>query len=209
MANIIIIGYSGHAYVVLDAAISAGLTIKGYCEREKKEFNPFNIPYLGQENNPESKVLLMESSWFVGIGDNTIRRKVIGNLISAGCSDLINIIHPDATISRHGVVLQKGILICCGVIINPFVQIGMGVICNTGCIIEHECIVSDFAHIAPGAVLCGKVTIGAGSFIGANTVVKQGVSIGHNVTVGAGSVVLNDLPHGVTAVGNPAKIIHS
>jgi serine O-acetyltransferase len=33
------------------------------------------------------------------------------------------------------------------------------------------------------------------------------IKIGHNVKIGAGSVVLNDLPDGVTAVGVPAKSI--
>lgn len=35
----------------------------------------------------------------------------------------------------------------------------------------------------------------------------QGIKIGADVTVGAGSVVVKDLPDGVTAFGVPAKII--
>ncbi|HAO47433.1 MAG TPA: hypothetical protein DCQ97_10945, partial [Chitinophagaceae bacterium] len=58
--------------------------------------------------------------------------------------------------------------------INPLARIGKGAICNTGCIVEHECVVGDFAHIGPGAVLCGNVSVGEGSFVGANAVVRQG-----------------------------------
>ena len=56
--------------------------------------------------------------------------------------------------------------------------------------------------------MCGNVSVGSGSFIGANSVIKQGIKIGKNVTVGAGSVVLNDVPDGKIIFGNPGKISH-
>jgi len=92
-------------------------------------------------------------------------------------------------------------------VINPFVFIGDGVICNTSCIIEHEVHVKNFAHIGPGAILCGNVSIGEYSFIGAGTIIKQGVKIGSNVVIGAGSVVLKDIPDGMKVAGVPARPI--
>jgi len=44
-------------------------------------------------------------------------------------------------------------------------------------------------------------------WIGANTVVLPGVTIGPETVVAAGSVVTKDLPGGVIAVGNPAHVI--
>lgn len=41
---------------------------------------------------------------------------------------------------------------------------------------------------------------------GAGTLVCPGVSIGENTVVGAGSVVTRDLPAGVIAYGNPARV---
>ena len=93
------------------------------------------------------------------------------------------------------------------VVINPLVKIGNGVICNTACVIEHECIINDYVHIAPGAILCGNVTVGEGSFIGAGAVVKQGVTIGKNVIVGAGTVVIKDIVDNTKVIGNPQRII--
>jgi acetyltransferase-like isoleucine patch superfamily enzyme len=55
--------------------------------------------------------------------------------------------------------------------------------------------------------LLGRVKVGDYSFIGANSVVKEGISIGNNCIIGAGTVVLCDVPSGVTMVGNPGKII--
>lgn len=51
------------------------------------------------------------------------------------------------------------------------------------------------------------VTIGNNVWIGGSTTILPGVTIGDNVTIGAGSVVVKDVPSGVVAVGNPAKVI--
>ena len=37
--------------------------------------------------------------------------------------------------------------------------------------------------------------------------VKQGVSIGESSVVGMGSVVYNDVPEGMIALGNPARVV--
>ncbi len=51
------------------------------------------------------------------------------------------------------------------------------------------------------------VSIGDGSWLGTNTVVLPGVTIGRHVAVGAGSVVTGDLPDGSVAAGVPARVI--
>ena len=53
------------------------------------------------------------------------------------------------------------------------------------------------------------VRIGWGSWLGTNTVVLPGASIGRQVTVGAGAVVTGDLPDGCVAVGSPARVVES
>ena len=51
------------------------------------------------------------------------------------------------------------------------------------------------------------ITIGDGAWLGGGVIVVPGVSIGENTVVGAGAVVTKDLPAGVLAVGNPARVI--
>jgi sugar O-acyltransferase (sialic acid O-acetyltransferase NeuD family) len=206
--KVAIVGYSGHAYVVLDILLGRKYEVIGYCDSCEKKQNPFNLKYLGRENEDYPLSILKENSYFVSIGDNFIRAKILNNLIKQFNKPALNVIHNKAVCSTfiewHP---QGGILVAANTTINPLVKIGKGVICNTSCSIDHECVIDDFVHIAPCAVLCGNVTIGENSFIGANSVIKQGVTIGKNVIVGAGSVILKDIPDNCTVIGNPSKII--
>lgn len=51
------------------------------------------------------------------------------------------------------------------------------------------------------------VTIGNNVWIGGGVTILPGVTIGDNVTIGAGAVVVNDIPSGTIAAGNPCKVI--
>ena len=51
------------------------------------------------------------------------------------------------------------------------------------------------------------VTIGRDVWIGANSTVCGGVSIGDGTIIGAGSVVTKDIPSGVIAAGNPCRVL--
>lgn len=51
------------------------------------------------------------------------------------------------------------------------------------------------------------ITIGDNVWLGGGVIVCPGVTIGADTVVGAGSVVTKDLPAGVVAVGNPARVI--
>ncbi len=51
------------------------------------------------------------------------------------------------------------------------------------------------------------VHIGRCVWIGANTVIVPGVTIGDNSVIGAGSVVTKDIPANVVAYGNPCRVI--
>lgn len=51
------------------------------------------------------------------------------------------------------------------------------------------------------------ITLGDNVWLGGGVIVCPGVSIGDDTVVGAGAVVVRDLPAGVVAVGNPARVV--
>lgn len=202
MKNIAIIGYSGHAFVVLDACKKKGVEVQYYCELTEISHNPYQLTYYGDETSPDFDWQNLDA-FVLGIGENKIRDKV-ANLILLQNKEILNVIHPTAVINDF-VSLGKGNFIGSNVNINPLVNIGNNCILNTGSIIEHECTIGNSAHVASGVVLAGNVIVGDLTFIGANAVVKQGVKIGENVIIGAGSVVLKDIADNEVWAGNPVK----
>jgi maltose O-acetyltransferase len=53
------------------------------------------------------------------------------------------------------------------------------------------------------------VTVGDNVWLGGGVIVCPGVTIGADTVVGAGAVVTKDLPAGVLAAGNPARVIRA
>ncbi|SEG42969.1 sugar O-acyltransferase, sialic acid O-acetyltransferase NeuD family [Halpernia humi] len=205
MKKMILVGYSGHAFVVADAAICMGLKLHYYSEVSKVNTNPFNLNYIGFEGNKDFEGWADDYEFILGIGDNKLRQK-IGKQIVNKNKLLKTVIHPTASISKN-VNIGEGSFVSKNVSVNPLAIIGNFCILNTGCIVEHECILGEAVHVAPGAVLAGNVSVGERTFIGANVVVKQGIKIGKDVIIGAGSVVIKNIPDGKKIVGNPTREI--
>ena len=201
--NFSIVGYSGHSFVILDSAIKLKLNCTGYYDINKKEFNPFDIDYLGLEDN-----IINKERIFITIGDNRFRRNIYENLIKKDFITFLNIKDPTSSVSKFAFIKpDSSISIGVYSVINSLAKIETGVIINTGAIIEHEVKIGKFSHVGPNAVICGNANIGENVFVGANAIVKQGVIIGDNSIIGAGSVVLNNIPANSIYVGNPASRI--
>ncbi len=202
--EVILIGYSGHAYVAFDIFESKGKTVIGYCEKDEKKLNPYGLKFFGYERDGKTLIQLKQYEYFIAIGDNALRKNIFTFLTMEGLRAASNALHRSSTISGSA-QLGKGVMVSAHSVINAQAVIGDAVICNTGCVIEHECIIGSYSHIAPSATLCGNVTVGDGSFIGANSVVKEGVKIGSNVIVGAGSVIIKDVADNSKIVGSPQR----
>ncbi|TCC97286.1 acyltransferase [Pedobacter hiemivivus] len=56
-------------------------------------------------------------------------------------------------------------------------------------------------------VSCKEIVISDNVWIGANSVITAGVTLGKHCVIGAGSVVTKDVPAYTVAVGNPARLI--
>ncbi len=201
----ILLGYSGHAFVVAEAHLLSGGRLDRYADLLERTFNPFELIYAGSEQDENFPFWKKETSFILGIGNNAVRTKVAALVRHKGF-DCAVVTHPSARVSSTTKV-SAGTFIARNVAVNPFCTIGTDVILNTSCSIDHQCNIGNGVHVAPGAVLAGNVKVGERSFIGANSVIKQGVIIGNDVVVGAGAVVLHDIVSNETVVGNPARTL--
>jgi sugar O-acyltransferase (sialic acid O-acetyltransferase NeuD family) len=200
---IYLLGASGQAKVVFDLLDSLGVKCAGLYddayEAGIQERNGFSL--LDKITAVENKET--DAGFHVAIGINSIREKI------ARAKDQLSypvLIHPSAVIAKSA-NLAAGSICMAGSIIQAAAKIGKHCIINTKASVDHDCVLQDFAQVAPGATVCGNVTIGECSYVGAGAVIKQGISIGSHVMIGAGAVVIKDIPDNCMAVGNPARII--
>ena len=98
------------------------------------------------------------------------------------------LIHPSATVASSALI-GMGTVIMAGAIVQARASIGAHCIINTGAQVDHDCIVHDFAHISPNATLCGAVEVGEGAWVGAGSVVIQGMKVKPWCILSAGSTM--------------------
>lgn len=98
----------------------------------------------------------------------------------------------------EGVILDR---------VNPGgIEIGSWTTLATGVVILSHFLDSDLPQVG-FRFHNGRVKIGQACFIGANTVICRGISIGDNSIIGAGSVVTKNIPPNEIWAGNPARFI--
>jgi sugar O-acyltransferase (sialic acid O-acetyltransferase NeuD family) len=203
MSRILIIGAGGHGKVVADILQRQGEQIIGFLDDVSALWGSLcmGLPILGsvagfQSYRPEGMI--------VGVGSNAARKKIVERLGDAAQNLWINAIHPQAVLAES-VRLGRGVVICAGVVVNPDVIIGNHAIINTAASLDHDDVIADYVHVAPGCHLAGQVQVDEGTLLGVGVSVISGCKIGRWATVGAGAVVVGDIPERVTAKGVPAR----
>ena len=202
---IIIWGGGGHGHVVIDLLRSTGgWDIAGIVDSVHPAGTMImGIPVLGDEDILPELLEKGIRDLVVAVGDCSARAGMIGRALSIGFR-LPVIAHPSA-ILYPSAVIGSGSVLCAGAIAGAGACVGRGVILNTRSVIDHDSKIGDFSHIAPGAVLCGYVTVGSETLIGAGTVVRDHLEIGSRVVIGAGSVIIKPVSDGQTVYGNPGR----
>ncbi len=192
---ITLIGAGGHARVAAACARRAGLVIGTVLDADLQRVG--QVVGGIEVTDDDQRVAGL---FHLAIGSNRTRRDLA---LARPGADWATIIDPDASLADD-VICDVGILIGMGARIQAGARLGRHVIVNTGAIVEHDCVVGDFAHIAPGAVLTGGVQVGEGVMVGAGAVVLPGLTIGDWAVVGAGAVLTRSVEAGTTVVGIPA-----
>lgn len=168
--KLLLIGGGGHCHSVIDSILSAGIFKEiGVVAKDQDNYKELTdddliAPYLVGTDKELPK--LLENGWncaFVTLGSvgNTKGRRVLCKTISELGFEIPTIIDPSAVVSRKAVV-ENGVFIGKRAVVNTGTKVGDCAIINTGAIIEHDCVIGDFAHISPGTTLCGQVSVGNG-----------------------------------------------
>lgn len=115
--------------------------------------------------------------------------------------------HPSAVVLTDAVGAGAQILAQSTVCVAA--SLGTAVIVNTAASVDHDCVLEEGVHIAPGARLAGCVNVSRFVMVGAGAVIVPRVRVGEGAVIGAGAVVLEDVPDYAVVVGNPARIVGS
>lgn len=193
--RLIIIGASGHGKVVADIAKLNGYTDIVFLDDDDNAKECGGYLVVGDSNHaPVGEV-------FVAVGNAEIRRMLMERY-----ADRVQpvLIHPNAVIAKD-VQIGVGTVVMAGAVVNPGAIIGKGVIINTCSSVDHDCVISDYVHVAVGSHLSGAVNVGEGTWIGTGATVSNNVNICGNCMIGAGAVVIKDINEEGTYVGVPAR----
>ena len=110
-------------------------------------------------------------------------KRVLENSIDIGPNSTVRRASLDSTIIKSGTK------------IGSLVNIGHNSIIGKNCILTSNIITG------------GSSEIGDYTFIGVNSVIKNGIKVGKNSIIGMGSVVTKELKSNIVAFGSPAKEI--
>ena len=105
--------------------------------------------------------------------------------------DFINYIHPTAIIEKD-VVIGEGNNIFEGVIIQSGVRIGNANLIYGGVCVSHGVIMGSFNSLSVKACIAGCTYVGNNCFIGANSTVRDHITVADYTLVGAGTYLCKD-----------------
>lgn len=209
MKPLLIIGAGGHAKVVVDALIASGRQVLGLVASEPTwgihlEVLP-GLKVLGTDallRNYSPKEFDLVNG-LGGVDCTGLRRRLQERLEAEGWY-FSGVRHPAALVSQFADV-SASVQLLAGCVIQAGARIGVGSIINTAAVVEHDCVLETYVHVAPRAVLCGNTRIGCNSHVGVGSIVRQGLKLGPETLVGAGAVVVKDFGGQGTLIGIPAK----
>lgn len=131
--------------------------------------------------------------FLIAIGYKNLKFKnELINKIKLSRKKLHTFIHNTAFVDSTAII-EEGVIIYPGCIIDMNVKLKSGVLLNNGVIVSHDSTINETVFVGPGVTICGKVSIGKCCFIGSGTIIKDNIAIEDNVIVGSGSNIYKNI----------------
>jgi sugar O-acyltransferase (sialic acid O-acetyltransferase NeuD family) len=203
LGEVYVIGAGGHAKVVIRALQDLGHKVTMVFDDDPRLHGGslLGIPIVG----PVERILEQPCRpTVIAIGNNVMRRRIAIRYNVPW----LTVVHPLAMVDPS-VRLGCGTVVLARAVIQIESYVGDHVIINHAATVDHDCVVEDYVHLAPGVHLAGNVTVEEAALLGIGSAAIPGMRIGAETTVGAGAAVIHHLPAHVVAVGVPAKIVKS
>ena len=156
---VLVIGAGGHASVIIEILLNQKCTILGIVSKIKPNQNGIfeNLKWFKSDDDvlsfDKDKVLLVNAIGF--LPGNNIRFNIHKKFRQLGYI-FMTVIAPSVILSKN-VKLGQDVHLMPGCIVNTNSCISHGTILNSGSIVEHDCKIGPYNHIAPGAKLSGGV----------------------------------------------------
>lgn len=161
---------------------------------------------LGAPVQPQSAFDPVRHRAVIGIGNPSVREKVVGELPPETVFDTL--VHPSVVISQW-VEVGEGSVLCAGSVLTCQITIGKHCHINLNTTVGHDCTFGDFCTVAPGTNISGNCLFGKRVDVGTQAAFRQNLRICDDAVIGMGAVIVKDIVEPGTYVGVPAKKVGS
>ena len=200
--RLVVIGSSGHAQSVLEAADSAGFVIDGTISTENSDGDIGFASLLSALHDID----LVTTALALGHGVNHVRFRAFEEVLSVfPQAQFPPIVHSSAWVSPTA-SLGRGAVVLAQASVGSGSTLGAGALINTGASLDHDSTLGDFASLGPGARTGGNTLIGPRTMLGLQAGILHGRTIGEDTVVGAHSLVVEDIPALSVAMGIPCRV---
>lgn len=93
-----------------------------------------------------------------------------------------------------------------GTTVMPYCKIGNNVLVWVNSILSHHSVIEDHVCITSDCAIGGMVHIEEQAFIGLNSTIRQGLTVGRKSIIAAGANLLEDAKENGVYIGNPAHL---
>ena len=147
--GIVIVGTGAHARKLWLYTKMMGLRVRAYIDENPEAVSlSDDIPCF----HPDMVAGCVSGQAFiVAIGNPVARRKFQEKYQSMGWVPMI-LVHPSVYVAKDARI-GAGTVICANAVVETGSDIGAGGIVDVGVLVDHDCIVGEYCHLATGSVL--------------------------------------------------------